>query len=245
LKRRVYIAWFVVLVLSVPVLHIASRVREADALPAAWSLPDSIGAWEGENLYYSLDPAVQQVFRDGDLIEPGVCPVSGAGLDTVSPRERVMLPRDVEIDRRLYHGPGGLQRHVILLVTGESREGIHRPDWCLVAQNVPIGPLFYLTVSGADGATFDVGVYPILARGAREDSRPIQYFVYWFEGGGVRTPYHGSRILRAGWDRLWTGRAQRWAYFSIQMTLPPGLTDPDGFIRDAVKWFAQRERETF
>ncbi len=243
MKKWNVILFFVILVLAVPVLHVASRVREAAPLPETWALPESIGVWEGENLFYSLDPEVQRVFRDADLIEPGVCPVSGAGLASVSPRERALLPRDVEIDRRLYRGPEGLQRHVIMLITGESREGIHRPDWCLVAQNVPIGDLFFLPVESATGERFDVGVYPILARGASEDSRPIQYFVYWFEGHHVRTAYHWSRILRAGWDRLRTGRAQRWAYFSIQMTLPPGQIDVQPFLTDAVRWFVEREAE--
>jgi hypothetical protein len=229
--------WFILLFLAVPVLHYAARVREADPLPEAWQLPASIGRWAGENLYYSLDPEVLRVFRDVDLIEPGVCPVSGVGLDTVSPRERSMLPRDVEIDRRLYHGPEGLHRHVIMLITGASREGIHRPDWCLVAQGVPIGDLYFLTVQDPAGGAFDVGVYPVLERGVPEVSRPVQYFVYWFEGGGVRTPYHFSRILRAGFDRLLTGRAQRWAYFAIQMSAPPGPIDADAFVVDAVAWF--------
>jgi len=241
MRNRNVILCLVVLVLAMPLLHFATRVREAEPVPKAWSLPGSIGTWQGESLYYSLDPAVPQVFRDEDLLVPGVCPVSGGGLATVSPRERAMLPRDVEIDRRLYHGPGGLQRHMIILITGASREGIHRPDWCLVAQNVPIGNLFFVSVSPAVGEPFDVGVYPILARGAPPESRPVQYFVYWFEGGGVRTPYHWSRILRAGWDRLWSGQAQRWAYFSIQMTVPPGLQEPAPHIREAVKWFVERE----
>ena len=241
LKKLNVALFFLIVLAAVPVLHMASRVREADPVPDAWSLPESIGAWEGKNIYFSLDPAVPQIFRDADLIEPGVCPVSGGGLDTVSPRERALLPRDVEIDRRLYRGPEGLQRHVIMLITGESREGIHRPDWCLVAQNVPIGDLFFLPVETSDGEKFTVGVYPIFARGAPEQSRPIQYFVYWFEGDNMRTAYHWSRILRAGWDRLRTGRAQRWAYFSIQMSVPPGQVDAAAFVSDAVRWFVERE----
>ncbi len=241
MKKWHVILGILVLLSAIPVFHISSRVKPAGSIPAVWSLPESIGEWEGENLFYSLDPSVNRVFRDADIIEPGVCPVTGGELDTVSPAERALLPRDVVIDRRLYRGPEGLQRHVIILITGESREGIHRPDWCLVAQNVPIGDLSFLSVETADGERFDVGVYPIYPRGAGEHTRPIQYFVYWFEGvDNVRTPYHWSRILRAGWDRLWTGEAQRWAYFSIQMTLPPGLTEPDDFLRDAVKWFVER-----
>jgi hypothetical protein len=232
--------WFLVLLLALPFLHYAARVRDAEPLPSTWQLPSSLGDWQGENLYYSQDPEVLRVFRDADIVEAGVCPVSGAGLASVSPRERALLPRDVEIDRRLYHGPYGLQRHVIMLVTGESREGIHRPDWCLVAQSVPIGTLSFFKVPLQDGTSFDVGVYPILERGAPPDSRPIQYFVYWFEGGGKRTPYHWSRILRAGWDRLRSGRAQRWAYFSIQMSVPPGPVETQAFVADAVQWFVQR-----
>ena len=242
MKKRHAILSVLLLVLAVPVFHLSSRVDDTGDIPEAWHLPESVGEWEGKNIFFSEDPSVQQIFRDDDILEPGVCPVSGEGLASVSPRERALLPRDVEIDRRLYQGPEGLQRHVIMLITGASREGIHRPDWCLVAQNVPIGDVFYLPVETEAGERFDVGVYPILARGAPEDSEPVQYFVYWFEGSDdVRTPYHWSRILRAGWDRLWSGEAQRWAYFSIQMTLPHGLTEPDDFVRDAVKWFVERD----
>ncbi len=241
-KRLVLTFWFVLLVLALPLLHFAGRVREAGPLPERWLLPETIGVWEGDTIYYSLDAEVTRAFRSDDLLEPGICPVSGAGLDTVSPRERAFLPRDVDIDRRLYQGPSGLHRQVILLITGESREGIHRPDWCLVAQNVPIGPLFFLRVPDGEGA-FDVGVYPIYAYGSTDRNRPVQYFVYWFEGGGARTPYHWSRILRAGLGRLWTGRAQRWAYFSIQMNVPRGMSDPHAFITEAVQWLLDGQRQ--
>ena len=242
-KRFVVIAWFVVLVLALPLLHVASRVRASAPLPEGWSLPASIGSWTGEDLFYSLDPDVTGAFRPEDLLVPGICPVSGAGLDTVSPRERALLPRDVQIDRRLYLGPAGQRRQVILLITGESREGIHRPDWCLVAQNVPIGPLFFLRVPDPDGGRFDVGVYPVYAQGRTDRNRPAQYFVYWFEGGGIRTPYHWSRVLRAGWDRLRTGRAQRWAYVSIQMNVPPSTEDPHHFVTEAVQWLLEGQRD--
>jgi len=221
----------------VPLLHFAMRVKPAVPLPADWQLPETIGDWQGERLYYSKDPEVTQAFREADIIEAGICPVSGAALDTVSTAERRLLPGDVEIERRLYlDGDGERFRHVIMLVTGASREGIHRPEWCLAAQGVRIGTLRYVVTKDANGERFDVAVYPMYPRQAPETARPNQFFAYWFEGPDAHTPYNLVRILRMGWDRLWHGKVQRWAYFSIQLNLPRGTADADAYIADTVEW---------
>ncbi len=232
------ILWFILLLASVPLLHMASRVASPHPLPEDWRLPDGIDGWEGEPLYYSTDPQVLRAFRAEEIPVPGICPVSGAPLDLISAAERRLLPADVEIRRRLYTHPDGRQRLVILLVTGASREGIHRPEWCLTAQGVQTGTLRYQTVSDAAGEPFGVAVYPMLED--RVSGRIARVFVYWFEGpGGVRTPYNWLRILRTGWDRLRQGRAQRWAYFSIQMSVPPGVSDPDAYVSQAVEWLVK------
>ncbi len=233
------ILWFVLLVAAVPLLHTAGRVRAADPLPARWRLPDSIQEWQGERLYYSTDPHVTQAFREADILQPGLCPVSGAPLDNVSASERRLLPPDVTIERRLYSGPDDRYRHVILLITGASREGIHRPEWCLVAQGVRIGTLRYLTATDEAGNPLGVAVYPMLPSHAPDPVRPTRFFVYWFEGPDARTPYNLVRILRMGWDRLRSGRVQRWAYFSIQMNVPPGSGDADTSIIEAVEWLVK------
>jgi hypothetical protein len=235
--RLPIILWFVLLAAAVPLLHLATNVKPADPLPPDWQLPETIGDWQGERLYYSTDPEVKRAFREADIIQPGVCPVSGTPLDTVSVAERRLLPADVEIDRRLYHEEGGdVYRHVIMLVTGASREGIHRPEWCLAAQGVRIGTLRYVAATDTQGERFDVAVYPTFPRQAPETARPEQFFVYWFEGPDAHTPYNWVRILRMGWDRLWYGKVQRWAYFSIQLNLPPGTTDADAYIAKTVAW---------
>lgn len=236
-KHIPMILWFVLLAAAVPLLHIAMRVKPADQLPADWRLPERIGDWQGERLFYSTDPAVTRAFREADIVQPGVCPVSGAALDSVSAAERRLLPADIEIERRLYRDTcGDSFRHVIMLVTGASREGIHRPEWCLAAQGVRIGTLRYVAAKGANGERFDVAVYPMYPRQAPETVRPNQFFVYWFEGPDAHTPYNWSRILRMGWDRLWYGKVQRWAYFSIQLNLPPGTADADAYIAETVEW---------
>jgi hypothetical protein len=74
------------------------------------------------------------------------------------------------------------------------------------------------------------------ARNAPETAKSTRFFVYWFEGPDAHTPHNLVRILQMGWDRLRTGRAQRWAYFSIQMDVPPGTAHPEREIADAVAW---------
>lgn len=242
--RLPMILWFVLLAVAVPLLHRAARVKPADPLPADWRLPETIGEWQGERLYYSTDPEVTQAFREADIIQPGICPVSGAALNTVSTAERRLLPADVEIERLLYRDDSGdIFRHVIMLVTGASREGIHRPEWCLAAQGVRIGTLRYVAANDAAGERFDVAVYPVYPRQAPESARPNQFFVYWFEGPDAHTPYNLVRILRMGWDRLRYGKVQRWAYFSVQINLPRGTTDPDAYIAETVEWLMKGRSE--
>ncbi len=228
--------WFGLLVLAVPLLRYSIDVKPAAPLPEHWRLPKTLGDWEGDRIYYSTDPDVKRAFTEQDIPVPGVCPDSGALLTTISPDERRLLPSDVTIDRRIYKGPTGSWRHVVLLITGESREGIHRPEWCLAAQDIHVGDRYFLQVEDPDGGRFAVGVYPLLARDAPEGAQPIHYFVYWFEGPGVKTAYAFHRILRMGLDRLRTGRAQRWAYFSIQMNVPRSVENPNHHITDAVRW---------
>ncbi len=230
------VLWFVLLVVFTPLLHIASRVAPAAPLPADWDLPEAHDGWQGETLYYSTSPEVTRAFRESDIVTPGVCPVSGAPLDSVSAAERRLLPADVDIARRLYLDSRGSQRLVIRVVTGESREGIHRPEWCLTAQGVRIGSLQFVDARDAQGQPFNVAVYPMFPRNAPDTAKAGRFFVYWFEGPNAHTPHNLVRILRMGWDRLRTGRAQRWAYFSIQMDATPGTADPEREIANAVAW---------
>jgi hypothetical protein len=232
------IAWFLLLAAGMALLHRAPRVEPARALPAHWTLPPALGDWSGAALYYSTDPEVTRPFRAADIVEPGVCPVSGQPLDTVSPAERRLLPADVKIERKIYrHNVNGAERTVIMLVSGASREGIHRPEWCLTAQGFQPGERRILQATDADGAPFSFAVYPVLPRQAPATFTTRHYFLYWYAGPQRKTPHNAERILRMGWDRLRYGRIQRWAYFSIQLTLTFAENrDPDPILVQAAEW---------
>lgn len=229
---------------AIPLWRFAVRVQPADPLPDRWSLPDTIGAWQGETIYYSTDPEVLRPFVDKDIEEPGICPISGMPLDTISPAERRLLPADIEIQRKRYRHEDGGERTVILLISGASREGIHRPEWCLAAQGFRAGDRRILHTDNPGADNFSFGVYPVLSPRAPEESAPSRFFLYWFEGPNRKTPHNAERILRMGWDRLRHGRIQRWAYLSIQTTLPRSATlDPDTALADTAQWLANGMRE--
>lgn len=239
-KQLPILLWFILLVVSIPLLRFAMHVRESAPLPERWQLPYSIGEWQGETLYYSTNPEVTTSFTSKDIVEAGICPVSAAPLDTISPLERRLLPRDVTILRKLYRGPDNRERLVIGLITGESREGIHRPEWCLAAQGFRVGRREVINVEPQAHAPFKAGVYPLVPANVSDGFTPSRYFIYWFESpDGYKTPYNGIRILRSGYARLLQGSAQRWAYFSIQLNVPPGTENIDAYLAETIKWLIE------
>lgn len=235
----IFIAATLLLICFVPFLRYAGKIKPPLPLPEKWNLPAQIGEWKGKEVYYSTDPAVTRMFTEDDIITPGICPVSGAELDKKAHTERTSLPADTEIRRRIYFSPDGLQRLVILLINGASREGIHRPEWCLAGQGFRVGQRHLIRVSPQNKEAFSAGVYPLIPENAPDGYNPRRYFVYWFEDRNRRTPYNGLRIILMGIDRLRTGRVQRWAYYSMQLHVPPGTADVDAYLADAVTWLIE------
>ena len=238
-RKKVFVLlWALLLLGAIPLWRLAIEIKPAETVPGHWRLPDSIGSWQGQTLYYSSDPDVRRPFTEEELAEAGLCPVSGAETATISPAERRLLPDDVEIERKRYRNETGDERTVILLVSGESREGIHRPEWCLAAQGLRAGDRRILQVADRNGQTFRVAVHPMMPQHVPDGYVSEQYFIYWFEGKNRRTPYSGERILRMGWERLRDGRVPRWAYVSLQLQAPAGVSDIDQHLAEAAGWLA-------
>ena len=232
--------WALLFLGAAPLWRMAIRIQPPGALPERWQLPERIGGWTGQTLYYSNDPDVRRPFTEDQLAEAGLCPVSGAEVDTISPAERRLLPDDIVIERKRYRNEAGQERTVILLVTGESREGIHRPEWCLAAQGLRAGDRRIVEATDRNGQPFRVAVHPMIPQRAPDGYVPDQYFIYWFEGRSSRTPYNGERVLRMGWERLRDGRVPRWAYLSMQVPVPepPESPDLDRHLAEAAAWLA-------
>ncbi|HEY9012634.1 MAG TPA: exosortase-associated EpsI family protein [Devosia sp.] len=176
----------------------------------------------------------------------------------VSEAELYILPKDTTFARKTY-GPAGAEgpERILcsIILSGAERRSIHRPERCLPSQGWRIDATHTETVPLASGRNLDVTALllekpVVLQNGARVMRR--QYFLYWFVGKGVTTPYQTTRILMTYWDMLVHRINQRWAYVIVAKDItqswdPNGespeqtLTELKDFIHVAVPSFMKSE----
>lgn len=146
----------------------------------------------------------------------------------VSAVEREILPADTGYSRRNYAFIPDRRKDVFLSVvlSGRDRSSIHRPELCLVGQG--------WTIEGATPHAFqfprrpDAGFSATLLRVRREVQLPAaggksrgkeivpQLVAYWFVGGDRVVATHWQRMALDAWNRVRSGRADRWAYVLLQ-----------------------------
>jgi hypothetical protein len=151
----------------------------------------------------------------------------------ISDAELYILPKDTTFARKSYGPPGTVDQQRILcsiILSGAERRSIHRPERCLPSQGWRIENSHTESVPLSSGRTLEVTAL-LLARpatlnnGAQVTRR--QYFLYWFVGKGVTTPYQTSRILMTYWDMLVHRVNQRWAYVIVAKDISQSW-DPNG-----------------
>jgi len=145
----------------------------------------------------------------------------------VTKAELSWLPRDTTFARRQYRAPDRFWINLSVVLMGQDRTSIHRPQICLTGQGwtterqdlleIPIGP----------PQSYHLPVMRMIAR------RPIQdesgrvhmlkaVYVYWFVSDGHVTARHGERMWWMAKDLLTHGVLERWAYVSCLAVGRPG-----------------------
>lgn len=178
--------------------------------------------------------------------------------ESVSDAELQILPKDTSYARKTYGPPGADAPDRILcsiVLSGAERRSIHRPERCLPAQGWRIDSSRTETIPLASGRELKVTALLLEKHVQRRDAPPFtlrQYFLYWFVGKGVSTPYQTTRILMTYWDMLIHRVNQRWAYVIISKDIsadwnPNGetpeqtLAELKHFIHDAAPTFIKSE----
>jgi hypothetical protein len=179
--------------------------------------------------------------------------------EQISPAELFILPKDTTFARDSYgpvgmpHGPLRILCSIIL--SGAERRSIHRPERCLPSQGWRIENSHTETVPLASGRNLEVTALLLGRPATLSDGTPItrrQYFLYWFVGKNVTTPYQTSRILMTYWDMLVNRVNQRWAYVIVSKDIsqswsPNGespeqtLAELKQFIQVSVPYFMKSE----
>jgi hypothetical protein len=140
----------------------------------------------------------------------------------VSAVEREVLPPDTGYSRKQYVAVADSRQQVLLsiVLSGRDRSSIHRPELCLVGQGWTIAEsgLHTFKYPGAGGAAFAATLLRVRreVQGPRGKIVVPQLVAYWFVGGDGVEASHGRRVLRDAVNRVWRGRADRWAYVLMQ-----------------------------
>ena len=187
-------------------------------------LPASVDGWTGSQvLFCQNEQCLAAVPEDagGGLT---VCPKCGGPLDGISLGEKKILPADTLIRKRRYRRVNGTECFVTLVVTGDQRASIHRPQWCLPAQGYSIDGSRVLRVPLGGTRNLDVMLLDLSGpiSSARKSAPLSSAYAYWFVGSGFTTPYHAARLVRGGWDSVFRGANQRWAFISVAASRTPG-----------------------
>jgi EpsI family protein len=193
------------------------------------SLPDTVGVWEGEAVWYCQQESCAQSFRQSDLANISRCPSCTGRLDQISLGERTLLPADTIVLRKVYRNPQGLSVHVTVVISGNDQKSIHRPQQCLPAQGFAIDDTWTMSVPLAGKAPFK-----LTAMASKRGARQL-VFAYWFMGGGHETHDHFKRLSLMAWDNIIHGIRSRWAYVSVQTDVSGGVAQTERILTEFVK----------
>ncbi|HUB66716.1 MAG TPA: exosortase-associated EpsI family protein [Candidatus Methylacidiphilales bacterium] len=149
--------------------------------------------------------------------------------EEVSKTEMAILPPDTTFARKTY-GPILSKRFDRILcsivLSGREKRSIHRPERCLPGQGWSIRDSKVVSVDLASGHPLSVMALlldrPVgLPNG--QSFRLQSYYLYWYVGKEVTTPYSFERVMLTNWDLVRYRLNQRWAYVIVSAYITEGL----------------------
>jgi hypothetical protein len=206
-----------------------SGVVDSDEAGVVLALPDCAGAWTGDELFHCSSRSCGRAWLASHL-PPGTaagspCPACGTPLDTMNYAERSMLPADTGLVRKQYVRavPPPLPLTASIVLSGNDRTSIHRPQVCMVAAGYDIENEKVVAIDMGPGKPpLEVTVLDMVHPPSDDTPAPVHiFYAYWFVGKGRVTPSHVQRMIWMATDRIFHGVSHRWAYIAVS-----GLRDP-------------------
>jgi hypothetical protein len=178
--------------------------------------------------------------------------------EPVSQAELQILPPDTTFARKTYGSPFSDRLDRILcsiVLSGREKRSIHRPERCLPGQGWSVLASNIIDVPLDSGHPLKVTALLLSRPVTMQDgsSRQLQsYYLYWYVGRKVSTPYSFVRVMLTNWDLVVHRFNQRWAYIIVSKPITEGF-EADGknqaqtldelkyFIRESVPAFVNSE----
>jgi len=138
-----------------------------------------------------------------------------------------MLPPDTSFGQRLYRAPDGFEVFVRVVLMGTDRTSIHKPEFCLQAQDyhivkreTTVVPMERPRRYALPVRKFTISKTSQLPSG--ELKRVGGVYAFWFVAENRLTASHLARVSWITWELLRHGVLPRWAYVTCFSTCPPG-----------------------
>lgn len=145
-------------------------------------------------------------------------------------RERDVLAADISLCRNGYIGTDGQQWIATIVLSGETRRGLHRPDVCLPGQGWAIMDRQEVPILLPGGSE----IYAMMLRVYRDHKDPASgqlirqrgINLFWYQGyNGVTTPNYYKHVFDTYFDSIFKRLNHRWALVSFFTQLPDSRTD--------------------
>jgi len=164
-------------------------------------------------------------------------------------QEKKDLDEGVKLVRTIYAKSTGRQIMTTIILSGQMKRSLHRPEVCLPSQGWTVSERTPFPVRLADGREITLMMMRIFRDsepqpGLRVRTRAVNF--YWYIGSdGSTCPEHYEHILLSYFDSVFRNIQHRWAMASIYVPLPEqqiGREDPLAelnAVEDAREFIAQ------
>lgn len=165
---------------------------------------------------------------------PSVCPKCGGPVLPVAKAELDILPADTQSYKATYTRPDGIYFTVALVIAGESRLSIHRPELCLPSQGYALSTREVRELlPGLPMAFFSL---------RRQGSAQTSGFCYVFLNASGATVSNLRRVVGDTLIRSFSNRIPRWAMVTISSNVDFLTPEGEAALRDFLTMWAPTMR---
>lgn len=145
----------------------------------------------------------------------------------VTRAELEWLPDDTTYGRRRYTFPDGTWIENSVVLMGQDRTSIHKPEYCLPGQGFTIDLREVVTIPIEQPHAYDLPVMKLTTSKTARDRNgrdvPLRgVYIYWFVADGKLATHHLDRMWMMTKGLLSEGVLQRWAYVTYFAICQPG-----------------------
>jgi hypothetical protein len=211
----------IVAILAVGIWAVAfhTGVVNTDEAGVRMELPEHLGDWEGIDIWNCLNRNCAKTYYclPGEPA-PEACAACGGPLTHKNWAEASMLPADTGLVRKFYrhtHNPS-LSLSAAIVLSGDDRSSIHRPQVCMTAAGHEIEKERYFQIQlDPSRPPLEVCVLDMIKHNPEGTGAEYSYYAYWFVGKDRETASHVQRMIWMASDRIFRGVSHRWAYIAL------------------------------